>query len=449
MTTLTRIHDSCRTQSLLESTGVFTPTRHILQAIRLTWMVDRVHVLPAVEDPSIFPSVSRNDDIWWGSQDMKTVYLWDSMDDQDRQNTMTALKESTVRTIWKTKDKKWTSLLRQVRYHQLLDMHKNKQSECWGFKIKGWWRRGDIVDLEGNEKLYWLGTESGLIGAFGFSGACTAGDGSCDPPTRSMGAGFCNFRSLRWNTNTPLAQPLLQEQGTRDSRKVGREEEGLNSNHPELVDLRECLEEHEDHVDLLYLTDNEASLQVIHKWIGCGAKMSLFKSPDTDILKVIIFKLQKRVEAGAVTLLIKVKAHRGDPLNEEADIRAELGRRKEYKETIWDDLSDRTVYQWSAKQGTTKVLRTSVWTDTVHNYIRRKAGNIEVFKTLEGDSLKWCKEHVPRDDNDWSEEGQMLLDDPELWLDLLTFLWECHVSRKRDRTTEDGTFLLHKKGTIT
>jgi hypothetical protein len=43
----------------------------------------------------------------------------------------------------------------------------------------------------------------------------------------------------------------------------------------------------------------------------------------------------------------------------------------------------------------------------------------------------------------------MLLDDPELWLDRLTFLWECHASRKRDRTTEDGTFLLHKKGAIT
>ena len=137
---------------------------------------------------------------------MKTVYLWDSMDDQDRQNTMEALKESTEWTIWKTKDKRWTLLLRQAGYHQLLDIHKNKQSECWGFKIKGWWRRGDIrttkpkksfecwvkttavvskegkktlmealtatqrnagkdeyiVDLEGNEKLYWLGTESGL-----------------------------------------------------------------------------------------------------------------------------------------------------------------------------------------------------------------------------------------------------------------------------------------------
>ena len=144
MTTLTRIHESCKTQSLLESADVFTPTRHILQAIRRTWMVDRVHGLPAVAAPSFFPSASRNDDIWWGSQDMKTVYLWDSMDDQDRQNTMVALEESTEWTIWKTKDKRWTPLLRQAGYHQLLDIHKNKQSDCWGFKIKGWCRRGDI-----------------------------------------------------------------------------------------------------------------------------------------------------------------------------------------------------------------------------------------------------------------------------------------------------------------
>jgi ribonuclease HI len=137
----------------------------------------------------------------------------------------------------------------------------------------------------------------------------------------------------------------LDEQRIRESSKVGREEEGLSSNHPELVVLRECLEEHEDHVDLLYLTDSEASLQVIHKWIGCGANLNLSKSPDTDILNPIILKLQKRVEAGISTLLIKVKDHRGNPLNEEADIRAELGRQKAYRETIWDDLSGRTVYQ--------------------------------------------------------------------------------------------------------
>jgi hypothetical protein len=119
-----------------------------------------------------------------------------------------------------------------------------------------------------------------------------------------------------------------------------------------------------------------------------------------------------------------------------------------YKETIWDDLSDRTVYQSPVKQGKTKVLKTAVWTDTVRNYIRQKSGEIEDFKTLEVGALKCCKEQVPRDGNDWTEEGQILFDDPELWLGRQTFSWECHASRKRDRTKEDGTFLLHKKGVI-
>ena len=84
------------------------------------------------------------------------------------------------------------------------------------------------------------------------------------------------------------------------SSKVGREEEDLNSNQPELVDLREFLESHDDHIDLRYLTDSETSLQVIHKWIGDGSKLNLFRSPDEDILKTIVLKLQKRVEAGPI-----------------------------------------------------------------------------------------------------------------------------------------------------
>jgi hypothetical protein len=73
--------------------------------------------------------------------------------------------------------------------------------------------------------------------------------------------------------------------------------------------------------------------------------VNLSKSPDGDVLKDIIIKLQKRVEAGATTLLIKVKDHVGDPLNEEPDIRTELDHLKEFKETIWNDSTDRTVYQ--------------------------------------------------------------------------------------------------------
>jgi hypothetical protein len=65
---------------------------------------------------------------------------------------------------------------------------------------------------------------------------------------------------------------------------VGREDEGVSSNRPELVVLIECLESHED--------DN--------------------------------------------------KAHRGDPLNEETDIKAEMGRLKEQKEVTWDKQTKRT-----------------------------------------------------------------------------------------------------------
>jgi shikimate kinase len=92
-----------------------------------------------------------------------------------------------------------------------------------------------------------------------------------------------------------------------------------------MVALAECLEDHDDDINLLYLTDIETILQAIHRWIGCGAKLNLSKASDVDVLKRIIIKLQKRVLTGTVTLLIKVKAYRGDPRNEETDIKSKNG----------------------------------------------------------------------------------------------------------------------------
>jgi hypothetical protein len=107
-----------------------------------------------------------------------------------------------------------------------------------------------------------------------------------------------------------------------------------------MVALAECLEDHCDDISLLYLTDNESILQGIHRWIGCGTKLNLSKSPDADVLKKIMMKLQKRVLAGEATSLVKVKTHKGDPLKrEEEDIRAEVGRRKEIKEVGWNTAS--------------------------------------------------------------------------------------------------------------
>ncbi len=48
--TLKRIHwsDSCKVQERLQCAQVFTPTRHILQTIKQTWKIDRIHGLLAV-----------------------------------------------------------------------------------------------------------------------------------------------------------------------------------------------------------------------------------------------------------------------------------------------------------------------------------------------------------------------------------------------------------------
>ena len=151
---------------------------------------------------------------------------------------------------------------------------------------------------------------------------------------------------------------------------MGREEEGMSSNRPEVVALRECLEDHQDHENLLYLTVSEATLQTINKWTGGETKLSLARSPDGDVLKVIIIKLQKRVKTGAATLLIKVKAHRGDPLNEEADIRAEMDRLKEESEKTWNAQTDRSIYQWWEPSKTKKgilITKTSACTHAVRN----------------------------------------------------------------------------------
>jgi hypothetical protein len=112
-----------------------------------------------------------------------------------------------------------------------------------------------------------------------------------------MVTGFCNLRSLKWLREQSLTPTRLKDQRTRQSHKVGCEEEGLSSNRPELVALWECLEVHQDHENLLYLTDNDTTLQTTNKWIGGGAKLSLTKTAEADILRFIVIKLQKRVKA--------------------------------------------------------------------------------------------------------------------------------------------------------
>ena len=112
----------------------------------------------------------------------------------------------------------------------------------------------------------------------------------------------------------------------------------------------------------------------------------------------------------------------------------ELGRLKQYKETIWNDSSDRTVYEWpvtSTKHGGITVLKTSVWTNTV---VSQKVGEIESYKALEIGVQKWCKEHIPRNWNNL----RWFLDTCLLWIDKTiatgkTYIWSRCDERLKTR----------------
>ena len=144
-----------------------------------------------------------------------------------------------------------------------------------------------------------------MLGGYGFQGQVAAGDSS--DKQGKTGAAYHNLRRKK-----------KQQQC-----KVGREEEGSSSNQPELAALLLALRDTLIEEPLLYLCDNQSLLKAVNRWIGEGGKATLVGAPDTDILAAAIEVLRKRIAPGTATFLVKVKAHRGEPANEGADILAD------------------------------------------------------------------------------------------------------------------------------
>jgi len=154
-----------------------------------------------------------------------------------------------------------------------------------------------------------MGTEIGRLGIYGFRGTATAGDGS-NQKGGKMGAGYVNLRGER----------------KRQQRKVGREEEGSSLNRPKLADFVLALRGTPVTNPMLYLRDNlsgQALLKVWKRWVGKGGKAMLVVAPNTNILREAVEELRKRTTARAATFLVKVKAHREEPANDESDIQAD------------------------------------------------------------------------------------------------------------------------------
>ena len=93
------------------------------------------------------------------------------------------------------------------------------------------------------------------------------------------------------------------------------------------------------------LTDSKGFISVSSNWVGEGKDPLLCHSPDGDMLARIIKVLHQRVDLGLFTIFIKIRAHRGEFLNEKADRWADKGR-DNVGNVRWDSTSSHPTFSW-------------------------------------------------------------------------------------------------------
>ena len=242
------------------------------------------------------------------------------------------------------------------------------------------WRRDSpkdecTVKLEGPEKEWWAGTELGLLRAYHFPGHVTSSDGSVG--SDCMGAGFT------WMDSS------LKRCG---SERIGRDEEGTSSGRAELGGYAAILKRTPDTQDLVTATDSEVLCRLVRRWIGQGGKASLSNTADADILEFIIGKLRARIAANARTFLVKIKAHRGEPLNERADDLADEGKTlaKAGDSYPWTNRTTRLVYSYYDRA--THQWKKGTWSKTIRNAARRGAAESLMEDRLQKGADKWRTE---------------------------------------------------------
>ena len=117
-----------------------------------------------------------------------------------------------------------------------------------------------------------------------------------------------------------------------------------------------------------------------------GPRTTLAGDANVDIMTSIIECIRERVLRGARTFLVKVKAHRGEPLNERADTQAENARQLPPECRQWTTRTQRMTYQWQDNDG---VKHVTTWTKAVRNAIVRGGAEFHRQKALNHAGNNW------------------------------------------------------------
>ena len=101
---------------------------------------------------------------------------------------------------------------------------------------------------------------------------------------------------------------------------------------------------------MVHLCDNWSELTEVNGWIREGGKATSATAPNKNIIWEVLCTLRTRIEAGSTTFLVKVKSHRGEPINVQADDLADEGRREPYS-SVWTTRPERMVFNNRENKG--------------------------------------------------------------------------------------------------
>jgi len=121
-------------------------------------------------------------------------------------------------------------------------------------------------------------------------------------------------------------------------------------------------------------------------------------NPDADIMRDIVQLLRERIEQGLLTIFIKIKAHRGDPLNKLADRWADEGRQSE--NIRWSLATNRPNFYWT-DNGTMhrspmnptvkKRIDLQVHTGSTANFLTREDSSRDLLGKFHKDRSVWVR----------------------------------------------------------
>jgi hypothetical protein len=233
-----------------------------------------------VVDPGFFNNASRGPSALRGEKNVSdiVIYVGDSMDNADRENSLQDIQKAKTGIIWKERDDVWSGRLLAAGLTKIpittgSITPANHNLECWTptsliprtqYTLTNTLQQAlqspsntdnkdeCILDRIGPEKDYWNGTEAGRLKAYNFPGTCAAGDDSNHAKTKTMGAGFCTLKELHWGRRDLRDRESILRHNARYCAGVGRGNEGTSSNRSEHAVLLLCLRKTHRTQDLLY-----------------------------------------------------------------------------------------------------------------------------------------------------------------------------------------------------